>query len=222
MYLGIMYLITITPLVFVLAKRDVLEKVFDKPDFKIIKNKRFQSLYVLFILATFIGLTFIGFTGNIGKELIGIDGSTIAILVGLFAIFNGIGRPIFGYLHDQLGFKRSATISFVTLIIATLLHYFFSDNYYIYIFSFVIFYLNFGGWLSLTPATTIELFGKKDYSKNFGLMYTGYGFGALFGNLISGVLVESVGLKSVFLLMSFIAIIGLVFLQLRFKNYKKE
>ncbi|AIO18522.1 Oxalate:formate antiporter [Candidatus Izimaplasma bacterium HR1] len=222
LYLGISYLILTIPLILVLSSRDTQPKNKDRLEYSIIKNKKFISLYILFFLGTFIGLTFIGFTGNIGKELIGIDQNAIAILLGLFAIFNGLGRPLFGYLHDRIGFKKSAIISFITLIFATLLHYTFSTSYFIFIVSFILFYLNFGGWLSLAPSTTIELFGKKDYSKNFGLMYTAYGVGAIFGNSIGGYLVESLGLRSIFLLMSFISVLGLIFVKISFKDYKKE
>jgi len=222
LYLGIGYLITSTPLVLLLIKKDTLPKSNEKINYEIIKNKKFQSLYILFFLGTFIGLTFIGFTANMGKELIGLDVAKIAILVGLFAIFNGLGRPFFGYLHDRFGFKQTAIGSFISVGFATILIYIFSDNYYVFLFSFSVFYLNFGGWLTLSSATTMELFGKLNYSKNFGFMYTAYGVGAIFGNSISGFLVESVGLRSIFLLMSFISIIGLILTVVQFKDYKRE
>jgi|LGOV01.1.fsa_nt_gb MFS family permease len=221
LYLGIVYLIISTPLVLLLIKKDVLPKNNEKLNYDIIKNKKFQSLYVLFFLGTFIGLTFIGFTANIGKELIGIDAARIAILVALFAIFNGIGRPLFGYLHDRFGFKRSATLSFISIGFATLLMYIFSENYVVFLFSFSLFYLNFGGWLSLSSATTMELFGKLNYSKNFGFMYTAYGVGAIFGNSISGFLVELMGIRSIFLLMCFISVIGLLLTIIKFRDYRK-
>ncbi len=220
--LGFIYFVTMIPLVLVLTSRDKLQKNNNGFNYKILKNKKFISLYILFFLGTFIGLTFIGFTGNIGKELIGIESNIIAILLGLFAVFNGVGRPLFGYLHDKVGFKRTAIISFSTLIFAAILHFVFDSNYLIFIVSFIVFYLNFGGWLSLASATTMELFGKEEYSKNYGLMYTAYGVGAILGNSISGVIVEMVGLRSVFLLMSIIAFIGLVYVNIGFRDYKKE
>lgn len=221
MVLGVIYFISMIPLVLLLTKRDVIPKSDKGFNYSIIKDKRFIGLYILFFLGTFIGLSFIGFTGNIGKELIGLSPSVIAILIGFFAVFNGLGRPIFGYLHDKIGFKRSAILSFVTLIIATLLHYLFDTSYFVFVLSFVLFYLNFGGWLSLSSATTMELFGKEDYSKNFGLMYTAYGVGAILGNSVSGVLVETLGLRSIFLLMSLISILGLIYVNISFKKYKR-
>lgn len=220
--LGVIYFVAMIPLILVLTSRDQLQKSNDGFNYQIIKNKKFVSLYILFFLGTFIGLTFIGFTGNIGKELIGIDSNTIAILLGLFALFNGVGRPVFGYLHDKIGFKKTAMFSFLTMILAALLHYIFDASYFVFIVSFILFYLNFGGWLSLASATTMELFGKEGYSKNYGLMYTAYGVGAILGNSVSGILVESVGLRSIFLLMSFIALIGLIYVNIGFKNYQKE
>ena len=216
--LGIVFFVTTIPLVLILIKQDLLEKENVRFPFKMFQKKEYYSLYILFFIGTFIGLTFIGYVGNIGTELIQLNESTIAILVGIFAIFNGIGRPIFGYLHDQIGFKNSATLSFSTIILAALFSFLFAHSYVIYIISFVIFYLNFGGWLSLAPSSTIKLFGKRDYSRNFGLLYTAYGVGALIGNLMSGYMSELFGLRYIFLLMAAIAIFGLFFVRVQFKE----
>lgn len=216
--LGIIYLLLLPALVYYLVKQDTSEKVIEKLTYPLLKDKKFISLYVLFFISTFIGLTFIGFTGNIGSELLGLTESSIAIYVGIFAIFNGVGRPLFGWINDKIGFKNAAMISFISIIVVTLLHYMFSTSILVFIISFIIFYLNFGGWLSLAPSATIALFGKEKYSKNYGLMFTAYGLGAIFGTLISGFLVQSFDLRALFLLMSALALFGLVFVNWQFKN----
>lgn len=221
LFLGIGYFVLMLPLVLILTKQDQLEKTAEGYPFGIFKEKKFMNLYLLFFLGTFIGLTFIGFTGNIGKELIGLSSNTIAILLGVFAVFNGVGRPLFGYLHDKVGFKKTAIFSFGCLATAALLHYLFANNYIIFIASFIVFYINFGGWLSLASATTMELFGKENYSKNYGLMYTAYGVGAIIGNSTSGLLVGALGLRSLFILMSTISVLGIFITKYTFKKYIK-
>ncbi len=216
--LGIAYLIILLPLSIVYAKEDTKEKVQEKLHYPVLKQKKFYLLYALFFISTFIGLTFIGFTGNVGKELVGLNSSIIAILMGLFAVFNGIGRPLFGSINDAIGFRKTATISLISIIIMTIIHYLFPNNLVVFISSFIVFYINFGGWLSLVPSTTIKLFGKEDYSKNYGLMFTAYGVGALIGNLSGGYLAETFELKIIFLLMTGIALIGLLLVQTQFKE----
>ena len=38
-----------------------------------------------------------------------------------------------------------------------------------------------GGWLAIAPAATTRLFGARNYARNYGIMYTAYGVGALIG-----------------------------------------
>jgi len=217
LYIGIIYVFLITPLVYYLSKQDVIEKTKQKSTTQLFKEKKFYVVYTLFFIVTFIGLTFIGLTSTIGGELVGLSQATTAVLVGVFAVFNGIGRPLYVLLNDKVGFRKSATISFISIIIAALSHYYI-QNTTVYFISFVIFYLNFGGWLSIVPSATRELFGKREYSRNYGIMFTAYGFGAIVGTLSSGVLIETVSLESIFLLMSCLSVVGLVILMTFFKE----
>jgi MFS family permease len=218
--LGIVFFIGLFPLVYYLSNQESAIKLKKKLSYPILRNRQFYVIYILFFIGTFIGLTFIGLTGTIGENLIQLNTTKIAFLIGMFAIFNGIGRPIFGYINDKIGFKYSALLSFSSLIFATVLHYLF-QNYAIYIFSFIIFYLNFGGWLSLAPSATRKIFGSEDYSKNYGLMFTAYGVGAIVGTSVSGILIETVSLESIFLLMAGLSVIG-GFIILKFFEYPKK
>ncbi len=221
-YLAIGYLLFATPFVLLLAKRDRLIKSVQSINFKIFRNKQYRSLYILFLLGTFIGLTYIGFTGSFAKDLVLIEEATIPLLISLFAIFNGLGRPMFGHLHDQIGFRKTAVISFITIIVSSIMMFFGYHLVPIFIISFMIFYINFGGWLSLTPATTIQLFGKENYSRNYGLMYTAYGFGAIFGNAISGVLADVLELKYIFILLALVAMLGVFIVTHQFREQKED
>ncbi len=53
-----------------------------------------------------------------------------------------------------------------------------------YAVSFSIFWSSIGGWLAVAPASTAKLFGKKNYVKNYGFVFTAYGIGAIFGGII--------------------------------------
>jgi hypothetical protein len=45
----------------------------------------------------------IGISSGVGQEIIKVHAKTAAGLVAFFAMFNGGGRPIFGFLTDAFG-----------------------------------------------------------------------------------------------------------------------
>jgi MFS family permease len=216
--LSIVFLLVLSPLGYILAKEDKLEKQESSFTYPIIKQSSFYTLYILFFIGTFIGLTIIGFTGNIAEDLLGLSHTKIAFYLGLFAVFNGIGRPLFGYINDRLGFKLSAQISFVSIAIVSILHFFVTNQPGIFIIVFIIYYMNFGGWLALAPAATRDLFDPDAYSKNYGLIFTAYGLGALIGTFSTSLLVQYINLEYAFLLFATMALIGLGIASVFMKN----
>ena len=77
-----------------------------------IKSKNFISLYINFIIGTTIGLMLVGLTGSIGTELIELSQKEVSLLMALFAVFNGIGRPIFGWITDKFSSKNAMFLSY--------------------------------------------------------------------------------------------------------------
>jgi MFS family permease len=203
--LGILFAVIITVLALPLKfpKRIDTENIDenielkDENDFsskEMLKNKGFYALWTTYTIGTLVGLMAIGISSPVGVEIINLDASTASIYVSLFAIFNGIGRPIFGGLTDKLKPRKTAVISFVLIIIASVLMLINQDgNPLIYFISFSLFWLNLGGWLALAPAATAIFFGSKNYSKNYGILFTAYGVGAVIGNLFSGSIRDILG-----------------------------
>lgn len=157
---------------------------------EMIKSKSFYILWITFIFGTFSGLMVIGISSPFAEEVIGITKGS-AIFVSIFAIFNGVGRPLFGYLTDKFGTKFSLILIFSINIISaftliSLEHFPDSMRTIVYIITFSMFWACFGGWLAVAPASTAKLFGKKNYVKNYGFIFTAYGIGAILGGIVSG------------------------------------
>lgn len=218
MVLGLSYLVILIVLIIFLIQKDVKEKIKESVSFAVLKNREFYKIYTLFFMGTFIGLSVIGLTGNIGVDMIGISRTNMAIFISVFSIFNGLGRPLFGFLNDYKSFKFSASFSFLSLILISFLIYLFSTNLVVFILAFIIFYLNFGGWLSLAPGATLNTFGKEQYSQIYGFMFTAYGLGAFFGNGVSGGIVDSFSYEGLYILIAFISLIGLLVVCFTFKK----
>jgi MFS family permease len=151
----------------------------------------FKPLYINFLIGSMIGLMMIGMTSSVGVGFSNLPPETVYTLLPLFAIFNGVGRPIFGWLTDRTSILRAMNISYVLIILAASLMIFSgSGNAAFFAIAFSIFWFNLGGWLAIAPGATISLFGQKHYSQNYGVVFTAYGIGAIIGVLASGVLLD--------------------------------
>ena len=158
---------------------------------KMIKSKNFKGLYFNFMIGSMIGLMLIGMTSNVGVELIKLSPKTVALLMIVFAVFNGIGRPIFGLITDKYSSKNAMLISYALIIIAALLMLVANEgSLVLFSIAFSIFWFNLGGWLAIAPTSTIDMYGTKHYSENYGVVFTAYGIGAIIGVLASGLLMD--------------------------------
>lgn len=189
---------------------------------EMLRTKSFYALWFSFVVGTFTGLMMIGLSSVYAQEVISLSPSQAALCTSFFAIFNGIGRPIFGALNDKLGSKKTIFISYVLIIISATLSLIIEKNIYIFILTFAIFWLNLGAWLAIAPASTNKLFGPKNYAANFGILFTAYGIGAIIQGLISGYIKEHFGsYEYIFYPIILFAIIALVVSQI-FINEKDD
>lgn len=160
---------------------------------EMLKTKSFYALWACFVIGTFVGLTMVGIASIYAQETVGLKRETATILLSVFAIFNGIGRPIFGSLVDKIGTKKTIYLSYTLIAISSLLQIINSENTVIFIVSFILFFLNLGGWLSIVPAANINLFGREYSTQNYGFLFTAYGIGALAQGLIGGYIRDTFG-----------------------------
>jgi MFS family permease len=161
--------------------------VVDLETSTMLRTSTFYALWFCFIIGTLSGLMAIGIASPVGQEVIKLAPTTAAMAVSIFAVFNGIGRPMFGWITDRLSPKYSAVISFVIIFLASIGMLSASEGKVVlYMICFVGFWLTLGGWLAIAPASTATFFGTKSYAKNYGVVFTAYGVGAILGTLISG------------------------------------
>lgn len=167
------------------------DKSSDKDTKEMIRSNSFKGLYINFIIGTMVGLMLIGMTNNVGIQLVGLSQKKVALMISLFAIFNGIGRPVFGWITDKLSSKKAMLISYSLIIMAALLMLL-ADRGSTTLFgiAFSIFWFNLGGWLAIVPTSTGILYGEKHYSQNFGVVFTAYGIGAILGVVGSGLILD--------------------------------
>ncbi|MFH1774729.1 MAG: OFA family MFS transporter [Methanobacteriota archaeon] len=161
--------------------------IVDLETSKMLKTSTFYGLWSCYVIGTLSGLMAIGISSSVGQEIIKLDPATAAIAISVFAVFNGIGRPLFGWLTDRLTPRCSAIISFILIFLASIgMLNAGETEIVLYMLCFCCFWLCLGGWLAIAPTSTATFFGTKHHGKNYGVTFTAYGVGAISGTLISG------------------------------------
>ncbi len=111
--------------------------------------------------------------------------ATLAMAV-FFAIFNGLGRILWGMISDKIGRKTSIIINMATQGVAVILFQWMAGNEYtLYLFAMIIGF-NFGGNFALFPTITADTFGTKFVGQNYGWVFLAYAFGGIFGPVMGG------------------------------------
>ncbi len=161
---------------------------------QMLRTPAFYALWGSYIIGCLAGLMAIGIAAPVGREVALLTPETAAIAVSVFAIFNGLGRPLFGWLTDKISPKGTALVSFVLVLgSSALLYVVGKGNAVVYFVAFSVLWLNLGGWLAIAPTATATFFGAKHYAKNYGLVFTAYGIGAILGNLLAGMIHDATG-----------------------------
>lgn len=97
---------------------------------------------------------------------------TVATIVGLLSIFNGIGRILFGGLYDRLGYRKTMLVGgglfllAMVLLIAALT----SHSVVILILAYVMTGLAYGSVTPTNSAFVGQFFGRENYPSNFSIV----------------------------------------------------
>ncbi len=151
---------------------------------QMISTLTFAGLWLTYVFGTSGGFIAISLAAKYGREIVGLAPAVCASLTAFFAVFNGLGRPIFGYLCDRIGPRIIAIMSFATIIVAAVTATG-ATTLPLYVISFALLWFTFGGWLAIAPAATSTFFGLRNLGSNYGVVFTAYGMGAIVGPVIA-------------------------------------
>ena len=188
----------------------------------LLKSRSFYGLWICYAIATLVGLSAIGISSPVGEEIIQVSPTMAAISVSLFAIFNGVSRPLFGWLSDRFKPQHIAMFSYTLIFIACILMINAqSGQLATYLIAFSLFWFCLGGWLAMAPTITLNFFNPDHYAQNYGIVFTAYGVGALIGTLITGRIRDVFGSYTIaFYPMAFLAIAGILIAFILLKREK--
>jgi MFS family permease len=161
----------------------------------------FALFFVIFTLGIMFGLSMIGLTVYIGLDYYNLELSFITLMVSLFALFNGLSRPLFGFIYDKFKLKKSVIfISLITLFISSSYVFLNPSSALMFVVTISLSWATVGGWLSMMPSITRDLFGQNNFNRQYGKMYLSYGVAAIIGNLYTSILIDqSISLSIIFI-----------------------
>ena len=157
-----------------------------------LKRPAFWLYYIWSVLLSAGGLALVSQARGIAHEVgASISPSTIATVVGLISVFNGIGRVILGGLFDKIGRSKLMQIVNAIFIITGLILVFAltSKNFTVLTLGFIVGGLAYGGVTPTNSAFVSSYYGMQNYPMNFSIINTVLIF-ASFGSTIAGSLYD--------------------------------
>lgn len=152
---------------------------------EMLKTKEAYFLFLIFFSACMSGLYLIGIVKDIGVQLAGLTPAIAANAVAMVAIFNTAGRIILGALSDKVGRLNVVIFTLIVTTISVLVLSFIQLSFTTFFACVASIAFCFGGNITVFPTIVGEFFGSKNQTKNYGIIYQGFGFGALSGSFIA-------------------------------------
>ncbi len=172
---------------------------------EMLKTKQAYLLFIMFFTACMSGLYLIGIVKDIGVQLAGLDLATAANAVAMIAIFNTVGRIILGALSDKVGRLNVLCGTFIVTAAAVAVLSFVPLTFGIFFAAVAAIAFCFGGNITVFPAIVSDFFGLKNHGKNYGVIYQGFGIGALSGAFIAALMG---GFKPTFIIIGILCLIS--------------
>ncbi|MGL5635105.1 MAG: L-lactate MFS transporter [Sarcina sp.] len=164
-------------------------------------------LFVAFLASCLGGLYVIGVAKNVGTELAGLSPIDAGNAVVIIALANTAGRFILGSLSDYITRTKVSALAFAIVTISSVVILFTKLNFLSFLLSVGGIAFAFGGNLTLFPTIVGEYFGLKNSSKNYGIIYQGFGIGGLLGGIIANIFNS---LQTTFYLILFLGAIAFI------------
>jgi len=165
----------------------------DKSWREMVRSPFFYLLWFQYAFAAIAGLMIIGNMASIvTSQSGGVLKAQAAFFVALLAIFNASGRIIAGVVSDYIG--RIVTLALVSITQASILLFFSRfTTFGEFVVGAAVVGFSYGACLSLFPSTTADTWGTKNMGLNYGVLFTAWGVGGVFGPMLAARIVDATG-----------------------------
>ncbi|CUU24808.1 Major facilitator superfamily protein yhjX [Duffyella gerundensis] len=146
---------------------------------------QYWMLALMFLTACMSGLYIIGVAKDIGESLVHLTSQTAANAVTVIAIANLSGRLVLGVLSDKMARIRVISLAQIVSLAGMSLLLFTQMNETSFYLSVACVAFSFGGTITVYPSLVSDFFGLNNLTKNYGVIYLGFGIGSVLGSLIA-------------------------------------
>lgn len=190
---------------------------------EMIRTSTYYILVIVLTLGAAAGLMVMGHASTILQEVLNYTPEKAALLVGLFSVFNSLGRLMFGYVSDRFGRYNVMMFLFASIGLAMILLT--KSGGMIFVASLLAISACYGGFTSMFSPVCADNFGLKYLSENYPFIYVAYGLaGAIGPQLAARIKTASGGYDLAFLTVAAISAVGFLLVLLlkagKIKNKK--
>jgi MFS transporter, OFA family, oxalate/formate antiporter len=175
---------------------------------QVLRTPIFWIMYLVFVMVAAGGLMAAAQVAPIAHDyniadvpvsLFGFEAAALTMAISLDRIFDGFGRPFFGWVSDNIGRERTMFIAFGTAALMLLALSVYGRHPIVFVLATAVYFGVFGEIYSLFPATSGDTFGAKFATTNNGMLYTAKGTASLFVPLAS-IIAAHYGWHTVFII----------------------
>jgi len=168
---------------------------------QVLKQPVFWVMYLMFVLVAAGGLMATAQLAPIAKDfkiidvpvdIMGLVLPALTFALAIDRVLNGLTRPFFGWVSDQIGRELTMFIAFAIESVGILALYQFGHDPIAFVILTGIVFFAWGEIYSLFPSTCADTFGSKYAASNAGMLYTAKGTASLLVPL-SSVLASATG-----------------------------
>jgi OFA family oxalate/formate antiporter-like MFS transporter len=189
----------------------------DYTPLEMVKSSAFWVMFAMFVLTASGGLIFTAQLTPIAKDfrisdtpvsLFGITLLALPFALSVNRVSNGVSRPFFGWVSDQIGRESTMMLAFTLEGAAILALAQFGHHPLSFVMLTALVFFAYGEIYSLFPAICGDAYGRRFAAANAGLLYVAKGVSSLLVPLSSVVAATALGWRGVYVaaaIMNFIA-----------------
>jgi MFS transporter, OFA family, oxalate/formate antiporter len=155
---------------------------------EVLKTPPFWVMYAMFVMVGSGGLMAIAQLApiandykiaNIPVSILGLTLPALTFALTIDRVLNGVCRPFFGWVSDQIGRETTMFVAFFVEGIGIYALLYFANNPVLFVILSGLVFFAWGEIYSLFPATCTDIYGRKFATTNYGMLYTAKGTASL-------------------------------------------
>lgn len=170
------------------TSRAVVQTTRDFKPLEMLRSPIFYVMYVAMLCVAFGGLMATAQIAPIAKDYVVDEAPVTLLLLTLPAlqwalvldrVLNGLARPTFGWISDQIGRENTMLLAFALEGVIILGMIKFAASPLLFVIGTGLLFFSYGEVFSLFPALSADTWGRKYATANYGFLYTSKGTAAL-------------------------------------------